>query len=200
MQRLLLIVSVLLMASGSTQAQEGDIEAGKASAQLCAGCHGADGNSPAAQFPNLAGQVPGYIAKQLAKFKAGTDRIDPIMLGMATSSEANWQNLDAFYAAQSAKAGSISEEQLADAEFGEQIYRGGFKPMKISACMSCHGPSGHGIPPNFPRLSGQHADYIEKQLLAFKDGSRKDTMMNPISFSLTAQQIKQLALYISALY
>jgi cytochrome c553 len=109
-------------------------------------------------------------------------------------------NLDAYYSSLESNKGSITPEQEESALAGGKIYRGGYKPYNISACMGCHGPTGSGIPPAFPRLSGQHASYIESQLLAFKSGARSDPIMNPISFVLSEQQIKELALYISALY
>ena len=93
----------------------------------------------------------------------------------------------------------IKKEQEEQALAGQKIYRGGFKKLNISACMSCHGPSGHGIPVQYPRVSGQNAAYTEKQLHAFKEGTRKHAMMNPISFLLSNDQIQQLSLYMQGL-
>lgn len=178
----------------------GDAAAGRAASTVCVACHGADGNSSTDQFPNLAGQVPGFIAAQLAKFKSGA-RADPVMAGFAAAlSDQDMANLDAYYSGLEGKKGSITPAQEAAALAGEKIYRGGYKPYAIAACMGCHGPSGHGIPPNFPRLAGQPAAYIEAQLIAYKSGARVDPVMNAIAFALSAQQIKELALYISALY
>jgi len=95
--------------------------------------------------------------------------------------------------------GSITPDQEEAALAGGQIYRAGYEPYKIAACMSCHGPSGHGIPPNFPRVSGQSAKYLEAQLLAFKSGQRQDPIMNPVAFALSEEQIRQLSLYMSAI-
>lgn len=193
-------VAALLVAGGSATAGQGDAAAGRTAAAACAACHGANGNSATDQFPNLAGQVPGYIAAQLAKYKSG-ERQNPVMAGMvAALSEADMANLDAYYAGLEGHKGAITPAQEEAALAGGEIYRGGYKPYNIAACMGCHGPSGHGIPPAFPRLSGQHAAYIEAQLLAFKSGARKDPIMNPIAFALSAQQIRELALYVSALY
>ena len=181
-------------------AEQGDVNAGKTASVTCVACHGANGNSATDQFPNLAGQVPGYIAAQLAKYKSG-ERANPIMSGMSASLSAqDMANLDAYYSSLEGNKGAITAAQEKDALAGGEIYRGGYQPYHIAACMSCHGPSGHGIPPAFPRLAGQHAAYIEAQLLAFKSGARVDPVMNPIAFPLSEQQIKQLALYISALY
>jgi cytochrome c553 len=183
----------------SSVAQSGDAEAGKQKSATCTACHGVDGNSPVDQFPKIAGQVPGYIAAQLASFKSG-ERENPIMAGMVGAlSEQDMADLDAYYASQPISVGSISADQEEFARAGEAIYRGGIAEYSVPACMSCHGPSGSGIPPNFPRLSGQHAAATEAQLLAFKSGMRKSPIMNPIAFPLSEEQIKQLSLYISAL-
>lgn len=177
----------------------GDIEAGKVASATCVACHGAAGNSASDQFPNLAGQVPGYIAAQLAKFKSG-ERPGPVMLGLAALlSVDDMKNLDAYYASLPGAGGGIAQKDLEAARAGGEIYRGGFAPHRIAACMSCHGPGGHGIPPAYPRLLGQPASYIEAQLLAFKAGTRTDPVMNPIAFVLSPQQIRELALYIAGL-
>lgn len=200
MSRFLVIITAIFLLYEPSIAQQGNVEAGKAGSQTCVACHGADGQGISAQFPNLAGQVPGYITTQLAKFKSG-ERKDPVMaVFSANLSPQDMMDLDAYYGSLESKLGSITSAQKDDALAGGKIYRAGYKPFSIPACMSCHGPSGHGIPPNYPRISGQHAEYIEKQLLAFKSGTRKDSVMNPIAFSLSQQQIKELSLYISALY
>ena len=195
------ILSLMLAFAMNTNsvAQSGDAEAGKQKSATCAACHGADGNSAVDQFPKIAGQVPGYIAAQLASFKSG-ERENPIMAGMVGAlSEQDMADLDAYYASQVVSTVSISADQEESARAGEAIYRGGIAEYSVPACMSCHGPTGSGIPPNFPRLSGQHAAATEAQLLAFKSGQRKSPIMNPIAFPLSEEQIKQLALYISAL-
>lgn len=197
------IATMLTSALGSALAGKvwaGDVGAGKAASVTCVACHGANGNSISDQFPNLAGQVPGYIAAQLAKFKSG-ERQNAIMAGMVVAlSDKDMADLDAYYGSLEANKGAITPAQKDAALAGGKVYRGGYKPYNIAACMGCHGPSGHGIPPAFPRLAGQHASYIEAQLQAFKSGARSSPIMNPIAFPLSDQQIKELALYISALY
>ena len=207
-QNLYMNVAKILMVSltfafainANSVAQSGDAEDGKQKSIACAACHGIDGNSPVAQFPKIAGQVPGYIAAQLANFKSG-ERTNPIMGGIVGAlSEQDMADLDAYYSAQQVSGGSITADQEQQARAGEAVFRGGSAEFNVPACMGCHGPSGSGIPPNFPRLAGQHASYIETQLLAFKSGERNSPIMNPIAFPLSEQQIKQLALYISALH
>ena len=117
---------------------------------ICSACHGADGNSSNGDYPSLAGQVPGYIAQQLADFKSGI-RSNTIMGGMAqTLTEEDMANLDAWYSSQQPTIYALAEDQLETAQLGETLYRGGYPPMKVPACMGCHGPAGAGIPPIFP--------------------------------------------------
>lgn len=178
------------------------IKAGEDKAkQVCASCHGADGNSTNPAFPSLAAQVPGYIADQLARFKSG-ERDNAIMKGIAAPlSEEEMAALDLYYASQKIVSGAIPEADKEMAQRGQHLYRGGFAPMSVSACMSCHGPSGHGVPRQFPRVAGQKREYLEQQLLNFKSGTRKSysDIMNSVAFRLSEQQIKEVAAYMHAL-
>lgn len=197
----LFLAAAALMFTSMSYAVTGDAAKGKEKTGTCVGCHGADGNGlPGTPlYPRLADQVPGYITTQLKAFKDGS-RKDPIMAGMvAALSEEDIADLDAYYSSLPAGEVGISKKDEAMALEGEKIYRGGFRELNISACMSCHGPSGAGIPVQYPRLSGQNAEYTEKQLLAFKDGSRVHNMMDPIAFLLSNDQIKQLSLYTQGL-
>lgn len=199
--RKLLVICGTLMLSLNTFAA-GDVDQGKIKSATCAACHGADGNSSIPMNPNLAGQVPGYIAAQLKAFKSG-ERKNAIMAGQAAGlSDEDMADLDAYYASLPAKVTSnLTEQDKALAEEGEKIYRGGFAERGISACMSCHGPSGHGIPKNYPRVSAQHKEYIEQQLLAYKKGTRigYNNIMSDIAFGLSELQIKQLSAYMAGL-
>ena len=195
----MVVMAISGLTSNAVFAQDGSIEAGKQKAVTCAACHGQNGISPSSDFPYLAGQVPGYIASQLAKFKSG-ERENAIMLGMSAAlTEQDMADLDAYYVSLESNKGSITPEYEEQAMMGGEIYRGGYEPYMIAACMSCHGPSGHGIPAAYPRVSGQLANYLESQLLAFKSGTRKNSIMNPIAFALSEEQIKQLSLYMSAI-
>lgn len=200
---LTLALGVLLAGSAAMTWAEGSAVAGKAKSAVCAGCHGVDGNSVSPDFPKLAGQDAAYIAKQLADFKnPKSGRNNPIMLGMVAGlSPADMANLGAYYASQKPAPGTA----VADAEtlkMGARLYRGGNAQFGIAACMSCHGPSGHGIPPRFPRLSGQHSAYTQKQLLAFKAGERSNDsqIMTSIAFKLSAAEIKALSEYVAGLH
>jgi cytochrome c553 len=179
----------------------GNATTGKNKAAACAGCHGADGNGGAdPTWPKLAGQDADYVAKQLADFKSGA-RKNPIMQGMAGGLSAqDMQDIGAYYASLKPAPGSAkSKERVA---LGEKIYRGGIAKMGVTACMSCHGPSGHGIPPRFPRVSGQSAAYTEQQMLAFKRGSRSNDgeVMTRIAFRMSEKEISAVSDYMAGLH
>jgi len=193
---------VLALAGGLAHAQlMGDAEAGEAKSQTCVACHDANGAGTAPQNPNLAGQVPGYIADQLAKFKSG-ERQNAVMNGMAAGlSEQDMADLDAYYSSMPPIEGAVSEQEAEAARRAEGLYRGGDQSREVAACMACHGPAGKGIPTRFPRISGQKQAYLVNQLKAFKSGDRPSDaeIMNTVSFMLTEQEMEDLAAYIHAL-
>ena len=138
--------------------------------QVCAACHGADGNSPTPANPNLAGQPPQYITLQLEHFKSGV-RSNAVMAGMvATLAAEDMRALGAYFAQQKPKASAAKDRNLVLT--GQKVYRGGNAATGLPACSACHSPTGVGIPSRYPRLSGQHADYTYAQLKAFKAGER----------------------------
>jgi cytochrome c553 len=172
--------------------------------QVCAACHGADGNSPTPANPNLAGQHADYITLQLAHFKSGI-RANAIMQGMAaTLSDADMKAVGVFFAQQKPKGLTAKDPALVKA--AQKIYRGGDAATALPACASCHSPTGAGIPKNFPRVSGQYADYSYAQLKAFKSGERgadkegKDVngrIMATIAGRMTDSQMKAVADYMA---
>jgi cytochrome c553 len=168
------------------------------SAQVCGACHTADGSRGLPVNPILAGQHPEYLVKQLQEFKAGK-RNNPIMKGMAgTLSEDDMRNVAAFYASKSAKPGFAKNKD--SVKLGEKIYRGGIADKAVPACAGCHSPNGAGIPAQFPRISGQHADYAEAQLVAFRGGVRTNSVqMSAIAAKLSDAEIKAVADYIAGL-
>ncbi|MEO6361800.1 MAG: c-type cytochrome [Caldimonas sp.] len=165
---------------------------------VCAACHTSDGSRGSAANPILQGQHADYLAKQLAEFKAGK-RDNAIMKAMATPlSEADMKNVAAFYAGKQPKPGFAKNKELVAQ--GEKIYRGGVAERSVPACSGCHGPSGAGIPSQYPRLSGQHADYLEAQLLAFRGGIRRNNpVMTAIAVKLNDREIKALSDYSAGL-
>lgn len=193
---------VLVLAATFAHAQlTGDAKAGEAKSQTCAACHGPDGIGTAPENPNLAGQVPGYIADQLARFKSG-QRQNAVMAGMVSGlSEQDMADLDAYYSSLEPATGAVPEDQAASARRGGELYRGGDKALEIAACMSCHGPSGHGIPTRFPRVAGQKQSYLLSSLEAFKSGERQSEgdVMSDVAFLLSEQQMQDLAAFMHAL-
>ena len=165
---------------------------------VCAACHGADGNSAIALNPKLAGQHPEYLLKQLINFKEGK-RANAVMAGMvANLTPDDMKGLAAYFAGQKqtlAKAKSNGAGSL-----GEKIYRGGIAATNVPACASCHGANGAGIPKQFPRLAGQHADYALAQLRAFRLGERANApMMMTIATKMTDAEMQAVADYMQGL-
>jgi cytochrome c553 len=167
-------------------------------AEVCTACHAADGSRGAPANPILQGQHGDYLFKQLTEFKAGK-RKNPIMQGMvAQLSEDDMRQLATFYSSKTAKAGFAKNKDLV--QLGERLYRGGSLSAKVPACAGCHSPSGGGIPAQYPRLAGQHADYIEAQLGAFKSGARGNNLqMSGIAAKLSEREIKAVADYVAGL-
>jgi cytochrome c553 len=176
-----------------------DLVKGEASfTAVCAACHGADGNSGTPVNPKLAQQHPEYLVKQLKEFKAGT-RNNAVMKGFATAlSDDDMRNIAYWAASKKAKTGFAKDKELV--ALGEKIYRGGISDRQIPACASCHSPTGAGIPAQYPRLSGQHADYTIAQLSGFRDGVRKNSLqMTQVSAKLNDREIKAVSDYIAGL-
>jgi len=166
--------------------------------KVCAACHGADGNSAASTYPSLAGQHAEYLVSQLTAFKKG-DRKNPIMAGQAaTLSDDDMRNVAAFFGSQKPKERAGTDKALMDA--GKKLYRGGNTATGLPACMACHGPSGAGIPVQYPRLAGQHSAYVVAQLTSFKAGTdRKNQPMHDVAMKLTDNDMKAVAEYIAGL-
>lgn len=168
--------------------------------QVCAACHAADGNSAAAANPKLAGLNAEYLNKQLGDFKSGA-RKNAIMSGMvANLTPQDMLNLAAYFSTQQPKPGTSKDQALA--LLGQKIYRGGVQGAGVPACASCHGPQGKGIPTQFPRLAGQHGDYIYTQLNSFRVGARANDgakMMRTIATKMTDADMKAVSSYIQGL-
>ncbi|WP_300088174.1 c-type cytochrome [uncultured Nitrosomonas sp.] len=203
------VAAIALTFSGFVSAEApaaGDVEKGKEiAAGICAGCHNPDGNSAIPIYPILAGQYPGYLAKQLHDFKAAegetAKRDNQIMAPMAaTLSEDDIANLAAFYSQQKPQSGPVTDASLVKA--GERLYQGGNLENSIPACSSCHSPDGQGIPPHYPKINGQHPGYTLSQLQAFRQGTRKNdtnSAMQTIVSRMSEQEMKAVSEYIATL-
>jgi cytochrome c553 len=200
MNKWLVSVSIVLAMVVSNAQAAGDAAAGKAKSGTCLACHGADGNSANAVWPKLAGQHPSYIKKQLQEFKAGARKND-LMSPMAMPlSDQDMDDLAAYFSSQTQSPGAAAADQV---ELGTKIYRAGNVATNVAACMACHGPSGNGNPgAKFPRISGQHAAYIEKTLKDFRSGDRANDnakMMQNVVSRMTDKEIAAVAQYLQGL-
>jgi cytochrome c553 len=166
--------------------------------KVCMACHSIDGSRGSPANPILQGQHPEYLVKQLVEFKGG-QRKNPIMSGIAsTLSVQDMKNVAAFYASKVAKPGFAKNKELV--QLGENVYRAGIADRNIPACAGCHSPSGAGIPAQYPRLAGQHADYVEAQLVAFRAGTRANSApMAGIAGKMNDREIKAVSDYIAGL-
>lgn len=213
MKKLLAVATTCVFLGSATTALaqglvQGDADAGKQKSATCAACHGADGNSTSPEFPKLAGQHATYIVKQLRNFKAGSDpestevvRMNPTMNGMAAPlSEQDMQDLAVYFENQTMVPGEADPDLV---DLGRQIYQGGNMATGVPACMACHSPTGLGnTAAAFPRLAGQHAQYMEAQLKAFRAGQRANDpgqMMRNAAARMTDEEIKAVASYIQGL-
>lgn len=196
----LTLVTTLALTSLCATAQDNkpDLAKGEAGFVVCAACHGADGNSAIPVNPKLAQQHPEYLVKQLQEFKSGK-RNNAIMKGFATGlSTDDMRNIAYWLASKQATPGFAKDKELV--ALGERIYRGGIGERKISACAGCHSPNGAGIPAQYPRLSGQHADYTQAQLTAFRDGVRLNNLaMGQVAARLNDREIRAVSDYIAGL-
>ena len=193
-----LFAAPALAAESKPAAAKPDLAKGQATAATCLACHTADGTRGAPANPILQGQFPEYLAKQLHEFKSGK-RKNAIMQGMAAAlSEDDIRNVSAFYASKEAKPGAAKNKDTV--LLGEKIWRGGIADRKIPACAGCHGPTGAGIPAQYPMMSGQHADYTEAQLNAFRSGLRANNIqMTGVAAKMNDAEIKAVADYVAGL-
>ena len=179
----------------------GDATKGKALSAVCAACHGADGNSTNPDWPKLAGQGEAYIIKQLHDFRADK-RAEASMTPMAKgiASDEDVLHLAAYFSSQKTKPGTANKEKV---DLGRAIYKGGVMESGVAACSACHGPTGLGNwPAKYPKVAGQHAKYIVKQLKNFKSGSRNNDagkIMRNVALKMTDAEMEAVAEYMSGL-
>lgn len=188
-------------------AYQGDAAKGKEIATtVCVACHGADGNSPTAANPKLAGQHAGYLFKQMKNFKADangkSERVNAIMNGMiAPYSEEQMKDLAAYFSSQKQNGGEAKNRETLD--LGKKLYRAGDASKGLPACAACHGPTGSGLPVQFPRIAGQFQEYTEAQLKAFRNSERANDpnkMMQMVAIKMTDAEVRAVADYIAGLH
>lgn len=200
MARFVALFSLALICVTSSHAAGDPAKGQSIASQVCVACHGIDGNSPLAMNPNLAGQHPEYLAKQLLNYKSG-DRANPIMAGMVAGlSTEDMKDVAAYYSAQRPRPLAARDRELIAQ--GRKLYRAGNAQTGLAACSGCHLPNGAGIPAQYPRLAGQHREYLVAQLKAFRSGERANdpnNMMRAVAARLTDTDIAALAEYLSGL-
>lgn len=195
----LTLLCAAAQAATAEPAFKADPAKGQQLAVACGACHTQDGSRGAPANPILQGQHPDYLVKQLTEFKSGK-RQNAIMSGMAAPlDEAAMKHIAAFYGAKKPVRGEATNKDTVT--LGERIYRGGIVAKAVPACAGCHSPNGAGIPAQYPRLGGQHFEYTEAQLLAFRSGARANSaQMTAIAAKMNDAEIKAVADYMAGLH
>ncbi len=210
MMKKVIAIALMTMAATSFANAAGDAAAGKDLSVACGACHGSDGNSASAMYPKLAGQGARYLEKQMHDVKSGKRSI-PMMAGQLDNmSDQDIEDIAAYFSSQEMTINRAKDEDL---KLGEQIYRSGSIAKGLPACSGCHSPTGAGnAPAGFPKLGGQHAEYIETQLKAFRIGfddygnvvarnnDGESMIMRGVAGKLSDREIKAVANYVSGLH
>lgn len=193
----------LTLSTGAARAAESsdsiNSAAAKVAVNLCSSCHGPAGNSISPTFPKLAGQQKMYLAAQLRSLK-DKSRSDPeahdYMWGIAaTLDEALVDGLASYYSSQTPAAGKTGDSVLVAQ--GKTLFENGDNARKITACASCHGANGEGAA-IFPRLAGQHAAYILRQLQVIQNNLRKSPVMHGLITELKLNDMKAVAEFLQS--
>lgn len=206
MKRALILSSLLALVP--VLAFAGDAAKGQEKIAVCGACHGADGNSAAGAFPKLAGQNEKYLVKQMQDIRDGARPVAEMAGQLDNMSDADLSDIAAYYASQT---GTIGQARADLVNLGESIYRAGIRAKAVAACTGCHSPTGQGnAPAGYPALGGQHADYIAKQLQAFRTGADQPekgrtndgdaSVMRDIAGRMSDLEIEAVSSYISGLH
>jgi cytochrome c553 len=184
MFRSLFAMAVLGLVLAAPAGAAGDPARGKTLGYTCLGCHGIEAYKnvyPTFSVPRLRGQHPEYIIAALKAYKSG-ERSHATMHAHATTlSDQDMQDLAAYLGGEPLKTAG-----------GEPV---GKAPTAVATCQACHGRDGVGIMGMYPTLSGQHADYLEHALVAYRSGARKNGLMAPFAVQLKPEEIKEVAEY-----
>jgi cytochrome c553 len=194
--------------SASAAAPKGDAARGEAlynqglpekNVPACMSCHGANGHSAGGANPRLAGQHEAYIVKQLHEFKDPKKRGNPIMTPYSQAlNDQQILDIAVFLAKQTPKDNYKTKSSLAN-DLGKKIYRGGIAAKGVPACAACHGPTGAGMPNQYPRLAGQSSEYTKGQLKAFIKDRKNNESMHQIAMRMNDEEMQAVADYTSAL-
>ena len=202
--RAALVAGVLLCAAAHRARRRSDRHvSSELTTQRCAACHGVDGNSTVGTYPRLAGQYPEYLYKQLTQFKGGPGvpplRHNEIMQAMVQRPVAR-RDESARGLLCGAKACAGCGFKCGTRRCRQAVYTHG-GANGAPACISCHRAAGGGIEPDFPRITGQHEEYVETQLHAWKNGARggKGKLMSLIVPLLSDDEIAAVSAYVATL-
>jgi cytochrome c553 len=205
-RRTLMLLSgavALMIAAPASRADDSDaalqLRATKVAITVCGTCHGKAGANTQPKFPVLAAQNANYLIAQLKAFHAQT-RGDPdavaYMWGMAAQlDEPSMSALAGYYSAQKPQRGSPANSPASST--GKDIYEHGIASEGVPACSTCHGADAHGLQ-DFPRLAGQHAPYILKQLASFQSNMRNVAIMHGVAQNLRLPEMEAVAAYLEA--
>jgi cbb3-type cytochrome c oxidase subunit III len=201
MNKVLVSLLLTLGLTGLAQAA-GDAAAGQGKVAVCGACHGADGNSPAPNFPKLAGQGERYLLKQLHDIKSGNRQVVEMTGMLDNLSDQDMADIAAYFASQQMSFGAADPKLV---ERGEALFRGGKLEEGMPACTGCHSPNGAGLDAaGFPQLGGQHATYVAKQLTDFREGNRTNDgdamIMRAIAAKLSNKDIEAVSSFIQGLH
>lgn len=198
------ILAAILILAPVLAAASPDPDAGQTKAAQCAACHGVDGNSTVSQWPKLAGQHADFTARQTRMVRDGQRNVPEMAPLVAGLSDQDIADIAAFYATQTVSPGVADDDLVA---LGRRLYHDGNRETDIPACAACHGPAGAGIPgAHFPMLRGQHADYTEARLRAYREGRTHgdedpySEIMVAVSRFLSDNEIQAVASYIEGLH
>lgn len=171
--------------------------------QVCSNCHGVDGVSVSPNFPNLAAQPAAYLVAQLTEFRSH-NRQDPAgfeyMWGLSRAlTDEQIKGLAAYFASQPPPH-NPPEADASQRTAGQAIFTGGVPAKNIPACSACHGAAGQGNE-IYPRLAGQHVDYVVKQLVVFKrtDQRPSGSLMKTVAHDLSGDDIRNVAAYVQSI-
>ncbi|MDH5691490.1 MAG: c-type cytochrome [Gammaproteobacteria bacterium] len=199
-------LAAIVAASGGAFAAGGDPKEGAVKSALCHGCHGENGQSIAPNFPNLAGQKPGYIFKQVTDFKNNhryNDTMSPMALTVASNQDL--KDIAAYFSTQKSMTAMIPGSDGKLLKQGETIFASGNPKTGLYGCVNCHGKNGKGKSGSnqvFPVIGGQNKDYLVAQLTTFRSGERKNDpagMMGDIAKRLSDAEIEAVSEYLSSL-
>lgn len=204
----LLFFLAVLAATPAARAQDAMPHAPRTTSALvrevCAPCHGLDGNSARSGVPSLAGQVEPYLERQLRAFASqGGQRPNGVMGAIAVNLSADEMKRAAMYfARQPLKSSRVARTPQQGHDAAARLFGVGLPRTGVASCASCHGTRGQGLPELFPRLSGQHAGYLAEQLRHFRAGTRTsdpDAMMRRVAAKLSDREIDAVSNYAAQL-